>query len=347
MPPKLLTIIVPTYNRAQCLALLLRTLLLELAGLQDRVDVIVGDNASTDETPALAAWFASQFGTTRILRHARNVGPDENFCRCLAAATSRFVWLIGDDDLPKTGVIARVVDLLESRDPDLLYLGSEWLPGLSGPAAGRALRDRPPLEVSSADFAGYVNVWVTFISGMVVNWSRLIESQPGLDVRRFSGTSLVQLGWVLPLLMSGRRFLVVTDRWMLATSGNTGGYKLLTVFATNFPAILDTVCGPSSPQRRKIVCALAWNYVPGLLWLTRFGDAGRFSDEDVLDSLTPLRTTAAYRLVIMPIMHLPRPLALPFWTLSRVAGRVIRFFFSCKLAVRPGREQSGYAAGAR
>ena len=256
-------------------------------------------------------------------------------------------WFIGDDELPKIGVVARVVRLLEVHNPDLLHLGSEWLPRICGPQAGSCVHNREPLEMSSANFAGYVNVWVTFISGMVVNWSRLIESQPGLDVRRFSGTSLVQLGWVLPLLMSGRRFLVVTDRWMLATSGNTGGYKLLTVFATNFPTILDTVCGPSSPQRRKIVGALAWNYVPGLLWLTRFGDAGRFSDEDVLDSLTPLRTTAAYRLVIMPIMHLPRPLALPFWTLSRVAGRVIRFFFSCKLAVCPGRKQSGHAAGAR
>jgi abequosyltransferase len=345
MQPKLLTIIVPTYNRADCLALLLETLRQEIAGLEARVEVIVGDNASTDATPEVTAAFAARCDAAQVLRHPRNVGPEENFCLCLDRAESRFFWIIGDDDLPKPGVVAQVMSILQSHDPDLLALGSEWLPQLAGAADGTPVSDLTPLRASSEDFAAYVNVWVTFISGMVVHRQRLLDLHPGIDVRRFAGTSLVQLGWVLPMLASGNRLFVVPERCMLATSGNTGGYQLITVFATNLPKILDAVCGPASPQRRGIVRALAWNFVPGLLWLMRFGDAGRFPGEDVRESLRPLRGTAAYRLVVLPVLRLPKPFAFFFWMLSRLCGRAIRLFFADKIVLRAGvpRDDAGAA----
>ena len=50
MPP-LLTIGIPTYNRAKFLRRLLEQLRTELAGLDGQVEVLVSDNASTDDTP--------------------------------------------------------------------------------------------------------------------------------------------------------------------------------------------------------------------------------------------------------------------------------------------------------
>ena len=334
MPHSLLTIIVPTYNRAECLSLLLARVQHELAGLEDRVQVIVGDNASSDHTVEVVASFAGRFTSTRHLRHPENVGADENFCRCLDQTTSKYFWIIGDDDLPRTGTVAAVVGMLESCDPDLLFLGSEWLPELTGSEPGLRPDAAAPVRVTSEEFAGYVNVWVTFISGMVVNRDRLLQLQPEPALRRFAGTSLVQLGWVLPLLMHGERLFVFAERCMLATSGNTGGYKLITVFATNLPAILDAVCGRASVQRRRIVRALAWAYVPSLLWITRYGESSRFSTEDVRGSLRPLRTTAAYPFVLAPVLDAPKPLAFVFWTLSRICGKAIRLFFASKFALR-------------
>jgi abequosyltransferase len=334
MQQKLLTIIIPTYNRADCLALLLDTLAQEIAGIEEQVELVVGDNASNDRTPLVAAAFAARCSAAKVLRHEHNVGPEENFCRCIEAATGSFMWLIGDDDLPKTGVVAHVLALLRSSDPDLVYLGSEWLPEIAGPLAGAALRSFTPQRVSSADFAGYVNVWVTFISGMVVNRERLLAMRPLPDLRRFTGTSLVQLGWVLPLLMAGTRLYVVREPCMLATSGNTGGYKLIAVFATNLPRILDSVWGGGAAPPRGRGRARTGNYIPTLLWLTRFGNAARFSGEDIGESLGSLRSTVAYPLVMLPVLRLPRPLASLFWTFSRLSGRAIRLFFTCKLALR-------------
>jgi glycosyltransferase involved in cell wall biosynthesis len=73
---RLLTIIVPTYNRSACLSMLLNALTVELNGLEGRVEVVIGDNAAADATPAVTAAFADRWAATCILRHAENLGPE-------------------------------------------------------------------------------------------------------------------------------------------------------------------------------------------------------------------------------------------------------------------------------
>ena len=325
MTVPLLTIVIPTWNRAECLSLLLRTLEGETEGTNGQVCVIVGDNASTDATPQVTREYAGRIPGLQVLRHERNVGADENFCRCLERVSTRFFWIIGDDDLPKEGVVRSVLTLLRRHDPDLLQLGSEWRPQLTGPADGTPAGDLTAVRLGSRAFARRVNVWVTFISGMVVNLERLQRLDPAPSLRRFSGTSLVQLGWVLPLVMSGRHLFVVPQRCILATSGNTGGYKLISVFATNLPAILDSVCGRASAQRNAVVRMLSWSYVPSLLWLTRSDQAGAFAPEDVRSALEPLRPSPAYWLLMLPILKLPRAIAWAFWVVARICGRALGF----------------------
>jgi len=323
MSSPLLTIVVPTYNRAECLSLLLTTLTVELRELEDKVTVIVGDNASTDHTPAVTGAFKTANPAAEILRHSENLGPEENFCRCIDHVESRFFWIIGDDDLPKSGVLRRIVYLLQHEDPDILYLNSEWMPHITSADDGELVTTLTAKVLSREEFARRVNVWVTFISGMVVNLERLHELNPGLSMRRFTGSSLVQLGWVLPLLMAGSRFEIIQQPCVLATSGNTGGYQLFTVFGTNFPSILDAVCGSTSRVRQTIIKRLVWSYLPSLLWMNRFGRGGTFKAENILEAVAPLRSTFAYWIVILPMSYLPKFLALFFWAFFRIIVKVI------------------------
>lgn len=322
MDRKLLTIVIPTYNRSGCLVMLLEALTHQLSGLQEQVEVIVSDNASTDATPAVVEAFRKTYPAVTVMRHSENVGPDENFCRCLDRVATRFFWMIGDDDLPKVGVVKQVIDWLRNDDPDLLYLGSEWLPRLTSPTGGIPIVSLAAGVRSREDFAREVHVWVTFISGMVVNMARLRELNPGIDLRRFAGTNLVQLGWVLPMLMSGSRFQICPQPCMLATSGNTGGYKLLTVFGTNLPQVLDQACGAGARERRIIVSQLAWRFLPHMLWISRFDTVGYFVPENAQKALAPLKASPAYWLVLLPMACLPKPLAWPVWLASRACLRL-------------------------
>jgi abequosyltransferase len=323
MGSALLTIVIPTYNRARNLSLLLATLKVQLNGIEEKVIVVVGDNASTDETPIVTDHFLSTMSETHILRHTSNLGPDENFCRCIEQVKTRYFWMLGDDDLPKVGVVKQLVDLITSEDFDLLYLNSEWVPNIQSPADGIAIAALNPIALSRTDFSHQVNVWFTFISGMVVNRQRLFELNPNLDLRRFSGTSLVQLGWILPLLMCGDKFQIINQRCILATSGNTGGYRALTVFGTNYPAILDAVCGPDSQERHLIVKSLAWTFMPALLRMTRFKNSGNFVEENTLEALAPLQSSLAYWVILLPMATLPKFLAMPVYVVFRLFKLIV------------------------
>jgi glycosyltransferase involved in cell wall biosynthesis len=98
----LLTIAVPTFNRASCLRELLSLLADQLKD-QPRVELIISDNASPDETPAVVQEFIANGLRVRYLRNTKNIGPDANFLQCFEQASGKHIWLFGDDDLVTPG----------------------------------------------------------------------------------------------------------------------------------------------------------------------------------------------------------------------------------------------------
>jgi len=119
---KLLTIAIPTYNRAAKLDAQLAWLDRNLRGHEADVDVILSDNASADDTPATCArWrdaLAPRGVHVRVNRMPQNVGPLPNIARCIELSSSRFTWVIGDDDEIADTALPLVVSRLRA-DPDL------------------------------------------------------------------------------------------------------------------------------------------------------------------------------------------------------------------------------------
>ena len=78
----LLTIAIPTYNRSESLALLLEILAPQLDG-ESRVELVISDNASSDDTSAVVASFQNRGLKLIYSRNETNLGADANFVRCL------------------------------------------------------------------------------------------------------------------------------------------------------------------------------------------------------------------------------------------------------------------------
>lgn len=320
-----LSVVVPTFNRVATLKLLLDTLVTELNGLEGLVQVIIGDNASTDTTPEATAAFARGRPWVNVLRHATNVGPEENFCLCLEQVNTPYFWIIGDDDLPRAGALRALVDLLDRTQPDLVYLESRWLTHLKDNEPEDPVALLKVVQLDRLAFARRVHVWTTFISGMVVNRERFLQIKPALTTRRYMNTSLVQLGWVLNVLSAGRKFLHVTTTCVLATEGNSGGYQLVKVFADNFPRIVKDVLGSESAECRAIVFRHSVMFLPNLLWGVRFAHVGKFEMEEVVPTLE--RTFGrgiVFRSLLVPIGGGSRSAARFALFASRTATRCIR-----------------------
>lgn len=92
----LVTIGVPTYNRSGLLARALGCLLEQDAA---GVEIVVSDNASTDDTPAVLRDIAERHPTVRTFRHESGVPVPENFTTVLRNARGKyFMWAADDDD---------------------------------------------------------------------------------------------------------------------------------------------------------------------------------------------------------------------------------------------------------
>lgn len=86
----------PVYNSAS-------TVRESLEALLDQTftdfELVVSDNASTDDTFAICSEIAARDPRVRVLRQAVNLGPFENFAAVLAPAQGEyFMWAAGDDD---------------------------------------------------------------------------------------------------------------------------------------------------------------------------------------------------------------------------------------------------------
>jgi glucosyl-dolichyl phosphate glucuronosyltransferase len=129
MPVKdaICSIIVATYNRAALLDATLRSLAghLSKSRLRVRVEVIVVDNNSGDDTTARANALAPLFEKCSVifepkqgLSHARNAG--------LAAATGEFIAFLDDDVEVEDGWLPELLGELE--DPDVWVVGGRVIP---------------------------------------------------------------------------------------------------------------------------------------------------------------------------------------------------------------------------
>ena len=117
---KLLTIAIPTYNRAALLDKQLAWLATAIKGWESECEIIISDNCSTDNTPGVVKKWQTAFSNTVFIanRNRENIGLMPNIAFCLQAAGSKYVWTVGDDDPIQERTLAHVVTTIK-RNPTL------------------------------------------------------------------------------------------------------------------------------------------------------------------------------------------------------------------------------------
>jgi abequosyltransferase len=330
----LLTIAIPTYNRANYLSQLLSSLSGQLAA-HPEVELLVSDNASTDTTPSVISEFESNAFKMRYVRNQFNRGADANFLQCFEQARGKYVWLVGDDDLIAPGSLDKVTALLGSSEYALIYLCP--FP-FRGDRKGGRDRDRfgrfAERIPNGSSFIRVVGPMITFISALIVNKSKYEELQVScLD--SFLGTNLIQLGWCLPVLGSGGESLIVWDRVLEARVGNSGGYGICRVFSENLNDLLTKTLPDSEEIRRILVNFNLREWFPATIIQIRYSTAGGLEDEDFTTLLKGLHgRNWRYWVYVLPVVTLPRFAARTWWTASQLINRVgglLRLIFSYPL----------------
>lgn len=110
----LLTIAIPTYNRAEFLDHILEYHI-PLAR-KHNIQIQVFDNASTDQTREVTYKWKKKYPLVFYISSEVNHGPDANIERALKAQTTQYVWLLGDTYHIPEGAIEYIFDKLDRTE---------------------------------------------------------------------------------------------------------------------------------------------------------------------------------------------------------------------------------------
>lgn len=139
---RLLTIIVPTFNRRESLTRGLSALIPQIEAHCDDVALYVSDNCSDDDTQELVCELQGKHpGIIQYKRQERNLGAQGNFKDAVLSVGSKFVAIFSDDDIALPCYIEMILEQLQEH-PDLGLINYN---ALCVSSSGRYIGVRDPL----------------------------------------------------------------------------------------------------------------------------------------------------------------------------------------------------------
>ncbi len=283
MPPEnmspvepLISIAIPTYNRAKRLEETLSRLSAHPEIFRDDIEIAISDNASTDETGNVVAAFVARTGKAiQFRRNDRNLGIDGNIHAVSRLATGRYLLLMSDDDLLLPGALTKLLALVNTT-PDLLFC---FVNGGSfkGPYDPRAVLpsivniDQPLVTQDPNELLVTIGVWCTFISSFFVE-RRAWQEVPAPESFIGSDIYLTHILFRLLARNRGRTSVVTAEQLLAARAEYTGnfrvfhafGYSLMKLLTEDAPAI-----GLNAKAMRRIKLDVVRRALPPMVLMMR------------------------------------------------------------------------------
>ena len=117
---KLLSICIPTFNEEKNIIKILNSIFDQYS---NQINVVVSDNHSDDNTISLIKNYFPSYIESKdlhIFQNKRNIGQILNYKNVIFRAKTKFVWLVGADDLIAKGSIKKILSFIRNKNPDIL-----------------------------------------------------------------------------------------------------------------------------------------------------------------------------------------------------------------------------------
>jgi abequosyltransferase len=125
----LLSICIPTYNRAEYIGEAIESVLNQITDdIKDIVEICVSDNASTDNTEKIVQEYLKNSPIDIVyFKNDINLGADKNFLKVIDIANGEYCWLLGSDDkLSQTGIKTILAEIMNNKNDIYLFNREEY-----------------------------------------------------------------------------------------------------------------------------------------------------------------------------------------------------------------------------
>jgi abequosyltransferase len=223
MDKYLLSICIPTYNRSKILDNTLTKLFSNPDFDFGKIEVIVSDNCSTDDTALIVAKFpfAKYFCNTENVR-------DANFSIALNYATGTYIRLFNDTISFKHGrlhtLLKRIESALDSNQNVFFYDNTYFN------------KNSQRLLNGTNEYAKEVSFYATWIANFG-SWRKDFRSLKDKD--KYVKLQLVQVDWSYQIAQNGKKTIIYFDElFEIEEISKKGGYNIFRVFVTNYLQII-------------------------------------------------------------------------------------------------------------
>mgnify|MGYP001199933976 CR=1 FL=1 len=102
----ILSFCIPTYNRAVFIGETLRSI---ISQADERIEIVVVDGASTDNTAEVIRQYQQQFPNLVYFRGEKKRGVDRDMAKSIELARGEYCWMLSDDDVLCPGAVDRIL----------------------------------------------------------------------------------------------------------------------------------------------------------------------------------------------------------------------------------------------
>jgi len=323
---KLFSIAIPTYNRSAFLDLCLSQILKQFPGNESYLELIVSDNASSDNTEEIVQKYISSGLPITYIKNKENTGADNNIAQAFLLATAKYVLVLADDDVLVDGSLKTILDILACGEYGVVHV--QAYPYQTDFAKEFPRKQRRPETVvydDLGDFIRRVNYFFTFISGNIVN-KTLVDKD--IAIKEFVGTNMVQLSWILSALFNSQRNVYIGQNLVAAKGDNSGGYQVCRVFGSNLNKVFDYFIKRGIQRKYFDIInrRLLFSFFPTMIRGLR-KNKGKYHDEDYYATLRPLfGSYINFWIFTAPVIVLPLPVVRWWLRVIRNMSKISQLF---------------------
>jgi len=202
-----LSIAIPTHNGSQYIREALDSIVCQLNEIDDYVEIVISDNASTDQTPEIIREYQQKYSFIKYFWNTENLGPDSNFDLAVRRSAGEFVWLFSDDDQLKPEAIKKVLDVLKNH-PELTAI---FVNSCNYDYNLKQYDSQPSVKIkkdtlfeTADDFLSNIRINAAFVSSDIVRRSSWEEAHPEIYI----GTNWIQYATLLTLIMDHHSYCI-------------------------------------------------------------------------------------------------------------------------------------------
>jgi abequosyltransferase len=319
----MLTIYIPTYNRIAHLRLVLSKIFMEIEQnieLDKFITIIISNNASTDGTNDYLQTINHK--NFIYIKRESNIGATENILDSVNHCKTKYLWILGDDDIPKKGIFSLLKKFLCDCNPNLVYLPAKWISNIFEETDRRIPKSSKFLRLTSAELVKKTGIKITFISSFIIDCEYYKQKKIDSNYEVTLNSNFPILEFLMPALLNEAKNYIFNKISILATGNDTFSYSLIHSFGLELPNVLEKLFVKRVDIAQKLIISLLIGYLPSMIYIEKFNKLNQQSINIPWDKLQKKFTNNLfYWIYIYPLKFLPKYLALPLIISGRLINR--------------------------